>query len=91
MDYKRLKRLLNQIVVVGETKKTFFRSSKEFELQVYYTPIKNKIMIINIEGVELDHPKLFAEFKIGDDLEIVLTWIEKYEHQIIFQRTRLEN
>ena len=41
MDYKRLKRLLSQVVVVGKTKKTLFRRSKEFELRVYCTPIKN--------------------------------------------------
>jgi hypothetical protein len=91
MDYKRLKRLLNQVVVVGKTKKTLFRGSKEFELQVYYTPIKNKIMIINIDGVPITHPKLFIDFSLGDDLQKVLDWVEKNEHDIIYQRTRLEN
>ncbi len=91
MDYKRLKRLLNQIVVVGKTKKTLFRRSKDFELQIYFTPVKNKIMIINIEGVSIDHPKLFIDFKVGDDLEIVLDWIQTYGHEIIFQRSRLQN
>ncbi len=91
MDYKRLKRLLNQIVVVGKTKKTLFRRSKDFELQIYFTPVKNKIMIINIEGVSIDHPKLFIDFKVGDDLEIVLDWIQAYGHEIIFQRSRLQN
>lgn len=91
MDYKRLKKLLNQIVVVGKTKKTLFRKSKDFELQIYFTPVKNKIMIINIEGVELNHPKLFIDFKLGDDLEKVMLWIEKYGHEIIFERNRLQN
>lgn len=91
MDYKRLKRLLNQIVVVGKTKKTFFRKSKDFELQIYFTPIKNKIMIINIEGVEINHPKLFIDFSLGDDMEKVMSWIEKYGHEIIFERNRLQN
>jgi hypothetical protein len=91
MDYKRLKRLLNQIVVVGKTKKTLFRRSKDFELQIYFTPVKNKIMIINIEGVSIDHPKLFIDFKVGDDLKIVLDWIQTHGHEIIFQRSRLEN
>ena len=51
MNYKRLKRLLSQVVIVGKTKKTFWRKSKDFEMQIYYTPVKNKIMLINIEGV----------------------------------------
>ena len=91
MDYKRLKRLLSQVVVAGKTKKTLFRRSKEFELQVYCTPIKNKIMIINIEGVLITHPKLFIDFSIGDDLQKVLDWVEINGHDIIYQRTRLQN
>ncbi len=91
MDYRRLKRLLNQIVVVGKTKKTFFRKSKDFELQIYYTPVKNKIMIINIEGVELSHPNLGIELKIGDSVDIIYDWIDKNGHEITFQRNRLEN
>jgi hypothetical protein len=89
MDYKRLKRLLNQVVVVGKTKKTLFRRSKE--LRVYCTPIKNKIMIINIEGVLITHPKLFIDFSLGDDLQKVLDWVEINGHDIIYQRNRLEN
>ena len=68
MNYKRLKRLLSQVVVVGKTKKTFWRKSKDFELQVYYTPVKNKIMIINIEGVDLDNAQLGATFTVGEDI-----------------------
>ncbi len=91
VDTKKLKRLLNQIVVTGSTKKSFFRKSIPFELQVYYTPVKNKIMFITITGVELDHPKLFIDFKVGDNIKLVINWIEKYEHKIIFERNRLEN
>lgn len=91
MDYRSLKRLLNQIIVVGKTKKTFFRKSKDFELRIYYTSVKNRIMIINIEGVELNHPKLGIEFKVGDTMDSVYNWIDKNGHEITFQRNRLEN
>ena len=91
MSYKRLKRLLNQVIIVGKTKGSFWRKSKNFEIQVYYTPVKNKIMIINIEGVDLDHPKLFLNFSVGDDSELVYEWIEKHGHEIVFQRNRLQN
>lgn len=91
MDYRRLKRLLNQIVVVGKTKKTFFRKSKDFELQIYYTPVKNKIMIINISGIELDHPNLGIVIKTGDSIDLVIEWIKKNGHEITFQRNRLQN
>lgn len=91
MDFKRLRRLLNQIVIVGKTKKTFFRKSKKFELQIYFTSDKNKIMIINIAGVEINHPKLFIDFNVGDDVKKVISWIEKYNHEIIFERNRSQN
>jgi len=88
MDYKSLKRTLNQIVIVGKTKKTFFRSSKDFELQIYYTVNKHKILLINISGVEIDHPKLFINFKVGDDIQKVLDWTKINGHVIIFERNR---
>ena len=91
VSYRGLKRLLSQIVVVGKTKKSFFRKAKDFELQIYFTPVKNKIMIINISGVELDHPKLGISLKVGDNMDDVFEWIEKNGHEITFQRNRLEN
>jgi hypothetical protein len=90
MDYTRLKRLLNQIVVVGETKKTFFRRSKRFELQIYFTPVKNKIMIINIQGVDLDYPNLNVDFTVGGSIDDVFNWVEKNGHEITFQRIRFQ-
>lgn len=91
MESKKLKRLLNLVVVSGHTKKSFWKKSKSFELHVYSTPVKNKIIIISIEGVEIEHSKLFVNFKLGDDIDLVYDWINKYEHEIIFQRIRLQN
>ena len=48
-------------------------------------------MIINIEGVLITHPKLFIDFSLGDDLQKVLDWVEINGHDIIYQRTRLQN
>ncbi len=48
-------------------------------------------MIINIEGVELSHPNLGIELKIGDSVDIIYDWIDKNGHEITFQRNRLEN
>jgi hypothetical protein len=91
MNYKRLKRLLSQVVIVGKTKKTFWRKSKDFEMQIYYTPVKNKIMLINIEGVDIDNPQLAVTFTVGDDVSLVFEWVEKYRHEITFLRNRLQN
>jgi len=89
MDYKKLKKLLSMIIVVGQTKKTFWRKSKKFELQIYYTPVKNIIMIMNIEGVDLDHPNLKLNFTVGDDIKLVFDWVEKNGHDIKFLRNRI--
>jgi len=91
MNYKRLKRLWSQVVIVGKTKKTFWRKSKDFEMQIYYTPVKNKIMLINIEGVDIDNPQLAVTFTVGDDVSLVFEWVEKYRHEITFLRNRLQN
>jgi hypothetical protein len=90
MNYTRLKKLFNQIVVVGKTKRTFFRRSKKFELQIYFTPVKNKIMVINIEGVDLDHPNLNVDFTVGGNIDDVFNWVEKNGHEITFQRIRFQ-
>lgn len=86
---KRLKRFLNKIVIKGQTKKTFFRPAADFELQIYYS-IKNKIIIINISGIRLDHPQLGIKLRADDFIEPVLAWVEKNGHQIIYQRNRSE-
>ena len=90
MNYTRLKKLFNKIVVVGKTKRTFFRRSKKFELQIYFTPVKNKIMVINIEGVDLDHPNLNVDFTVGGNIDDVFNWVEKNGHEITFQRIRFQ-
>lgn len=86
MNYKSLKKLLNQIVIVGQTKKTLFRKSKPFEMQIFFTPIKNKIVIIHIEGIEQN--RLDINFVTGDDISKVLTWVEQNRYTITFQRNR---
>lgn len=91
MDSKKLKRLLNLVVVSGETKKSFWRKPINFELHVYSSPVKNKIVIISIEGISIDDHRLFVNFKSGDNIQLVFDWISKYDHEIIFQRTRLQN
>lgn len=89
MNQKRLKKLLSLVVVVGQTKKSFWRKSKNFELHVYYTPIKNIIIVMNIEGVDLDYPKLDVKFTVGDDIKLVIDWIERNGHEVSFIRNRI--
>jgi len=91
MEYKRFKKLLNHLIVVGKTKRTFWRRSRSFELRVYFTPVKNKIMLIEIEGVSIDHPSLNIDFTTNDNISIVYDWSNKNNYEIIYRRNRLEN
>jgi hypothetical protein len=86
MDSKKIRRYLNQVTISGETKKSFWRKSQKFELKVYYTPVKNRIMIIDISGVDIYHPKLFINFKNGDTINLVYEWVIKYDHTILYER-----
>ena len=84
MDYRRFRKILNHIVIIGETKKTFWKKSRKFELNVYYT--KYKIMIIDIKGVDIDNKQLCLNFNIGDSSLVMFDWVEKNGHQIFFQK-----
>jgi hypothetical protein len=91
MDSKKIRRYLNKVTISGETKKSFWRKSKKFELKIYYTPVKFRIMIIEIVGLELDNPNLFINFKNGDTINLVYDWVSKYNHTILFERNGSEN
>jgi len=72
MDPK-MRKLMNRIIADGKTKPTFFRKSKDFEIQIYYTPIKKKIFSISVSGI--DENELNLPFGKGDDLSIATKWL----------------
>lgn len=84
----RFSKILNQLVVSGETKRKLFSKSKEFELQIYYTPLKGKI--IEIRSYNTDISKLNLPFKIGDNIEIAKKWCIENGHKIVHDINRAE-
>lgn len=88
MSSKRYARSLSHLIVKGKTKSSFFRKSIDFEIHFYFTPVKKIILEIKPEGIELDNPKLGADFKIGDNIDKVKCWIEENGHEIIFELNR---
>jgi len=78
---------LSQLVIVGKKKKWFFSKAKEFEVQVYHTPLKNKIIIIKVTGIE--QSELNFDFKIGDNIDSVLNWVEKSGFKIKAEINRI--
>jgi hypothetical protein len=81
----RYHRSLSHLVVKGKTKSSFFSKSKDFELHVYYTPVKKIILEIITDGKDLDNNKLNLPFKIGDSIETVKKWIDENGYEIIFE------
>lgn len=79
---------LNQIVIVGNTKKSFFVPSKKFELQIFFTPGKKVILQIISNDIDIHDKRLNANFKVGDSINIVKDWVEKNGHEIIAEIER---
>lgn len=70
-------KISNQLVIEGTVKK-FFKKA-DFEIVIYYTPIRKTI--INIHS-DINVKKLNLTFKIGDNLDKAIKWIDKNKHQI---------
>jgi hypothetical protein len=82
---RKYSRLLSHLIIEGKTKRSFFSKSLEFELHVYFTPVKKIIMDIHSTGVSLDDKRLNLTFKKGDAIDLVYKWVEDNEHEIIFE------
>lgn len=84
MDPK-MRKLMNRIMVEGKTKTSLFKKSKDFEVDIYYTPIKKKMFSIAISGI--DDIELNLPFKVGDDLSIATKWIDDNKFFVKLHRT----
>lgn len=80
----RFRKILNQLFIVGETKGGFFRKSTKFEVQIYYTPLKGKIIELKLDGISNDK----LPFKIGDDVKSAREWCDKNGYQITFDKKK---
>lgn len=74
------RKLVNQLVIKGKHKPGFFSKTREFELQIYYTPLKKKIIEIIPTGVILSDMDL--PFKSGDDISLAREWCKKNNHEV---------
>jgi hypothetical protein len=84
MDPK-MRKLMNRIMVEGKTKPSLFKKSKDFEVDIYYTPMKKKVFSITISGI--DDIELNLPFKVGDDLSKATKWIDDNKFFIKLHRT----
>jgi hypothetical protein len=84
MDPK-MRKLMNRIIAEGKTKPGLFRRPKDFEIQIYYTPMKKKIFSISLTGV--DENELNLSFGKGDDLLVATKWLSDNECVIKLHHT----
>ena len=84
MDPK-MRKLMNRIIAEGKTKPGLFRKPKDFEIQIYYTPMKKKVFSISLTGV--DESELNIPFSKGDDLSVVINWLRDNECVIKLHHT----
>jgi len=79
----------NRLFIEGVTKGTFFNRPKEFELIVYFTPIKRRIIDISFKGISFNDSGLNINFKIGDSIDLVKDWVNKNGYKITHEVDRL--
>lgn len=76
----KLRKSLNMLIVKGVVKGHFLWRDKPFELIVYYTPIKKKVIDYNLMGMEIKD--LEKDLSIGDEIKEVKDWANKNGYEV---------
>ena len=82
---KKFRHSLSRLVVTGTTKKSFFVKPIEFELHIFYTPGKKRIIELITYGIEKYNPKLNLTFSVGDEIELAKKWIDDNGHLLLYE------
>lgn len=79
---------LNRLVIQGEIKPKFFwNKKKDFEIHIFFTPVKKTILQIEFE-MGTNPKDLDLPFDVGSNISVVHDWIEKEGHKIVFEINR---
>jgi hypothetical protein len=81
---------MNHLVIEGEFKNWILGKPKSFELHIYYTPLKGTIVDVKFysnEDITIDSIK--SDFRIGDNIEVARTWIDKNKYKVTTDFTRI--
>ncbi len=76
MSKRLFSKMSNQMYIDGYIRGNFLRLSSKFDMVISFTPLKQIIIDISIEGVDLSDSKLGINFKIGDSILIAQKWAE---------------
>ncbi len=85
MSDRKFRSSLSRLVVTGKTKKSFFSKPIDFELHIFYTPEKHRIIDMTAYGIELNNPKLNLTFKMGDNIDVARKWIEDNDYFLLYE------
>jgi hypothetical protein len=77
----KMRRFLDLTIITGTIKGGFFfGKSKPFELMLYHTQLKHRILDYRIDGATLGD--LGIEIKVGDHIEDLKRWAESKGYKI---------
>ena len=80
MNSSRLHRSLDMTIISGIIKGGFFSKNKPFELFIYHTPIKHKVVDYKLLGVLLTD--LNIKIQMGDSITVFRDWATKKGYKI---------
>ena len=69
-----LRKCANRMIIIGEIRYYIFWR-KKFELIIFFTPIKNKIIDYEIDGINIK--KLDIDLSFGAKLSSLIEWSKK--------------
>lgn len=85
MKDRKFRSSLSRLVIVGKTKKSFFHKPIDFELHIFFTPEKHRILDLVAYGIDLNNPKLNIDFNIGQNIDVAKNWVENNGHLILYE------
>jgi hypothetical protein len=98
MEKENLKKLLNVLCVQASVitfKRKFIFSkeeiSKKHTYNIYYTPIKGIIRLIDIDGKDYKMSDIILPFKIGDNISLATKWASDNKYEVLYNRKRKNN
>lgn len=90
METRKIWKSLDKLYIVGKVKLSIFKKPTDFQLHVYFTPVRKKILDVRINGVDINNPKLKIDFGISDNIQKARDWVERNGHEIDFETNRFE-
>jgi len=80
MGNVRLHRHLDLTIIVGVIKGGFFSKDRPFELCLYHTQIKHRVLDYKLSGVTLSDLRI--DINIGDSIDVFRTWATSKGYKI---------